>query len=144
MSSSVANPLLTLLKSGGLRFSCRVPGYLHPDTEAEQLYIHKYTPPAGTPQQRDVYLKILGEKGYSRWDARYEILLGNLLDPPVIVKEALFAPIDALRAVLHQPALEEVNQIPTIPRYAITSGFVSVGSRERGVYEARFFLCSPR
>ena len=120
--SSVANPLLTLLKSGGLRFSCRVPGYLHPDTEAEQLYIHKYTPPAGTPQQRDVYLKILGEKGYSRWDARYEILLGNLLDPPVIVKEALFAPIDALRAVLHQPALEEVNQIPTIPAMPLRLG----------------------
>ena len=120
--SSVVNPLLTLSKSGGLRFSCRVLDYLHPDAEAEKLYIYKYTPTAGNPQQRDVYLEILGEKGYSRWDARYEILLGNLLDPPVIVKEALFAPIDALRAVLHQPALEEVNQIPTIPAAPLRLG----------------------
>ena len=120
--SSVANPLLTLSKSGGLRFSCRVPDYLHPDTETQKLYIYKYTPTPGNPQQRDVYLEILGEKGYSRWDARYEILLGNLLDPPVIVKEALFAPIDALRAMLHQPAPEEVNQIPTIPAMPLRLG----------------------
>ena len=120
--STIANPLLTLSKSGGLRLSCRVPGYLHPDTEQEKLYIYKYTPTAGNPQQRDVYLEILGEKGYSRWDARYEILLGNLLDPPLIVKEALFAPIDALRARLHQPAPEEVNQIRTIPAAPLRLG----------------------
>ena len=120
--SSVANPLLTLSKSGGLRFSCRVPDYLHPDTEPQKLYIYNNTPTAETPQQRDVYLEILGEKGYSCWDARYEILLGNLLDPPVIVKEALLAPVDALRAVLHQPAPEEINQIPTIPAAPLRLG----------------------
>ena len=120
--NSVANPLLTLSKSGGLRFSCRVPDYLHPDSEDEKLYIYKHTPVAGDLQQRDVYLEIRGEKGYSRWDARYEILLGNLLDPPVIIKEALFAPIDALRAVLHEPVPEDVNQIPTIPAMPLRLG----------------------
>ena len=35
---------------------------------------------------------------------RYEILIGNLLNPPIIAKEVLFAPIDTLRATLHQPA----------------------------------------
>ena len=120
--NSVANPLLTLSKSGGLRFSCRVPDYLHPDSEDEKLYIYKHIPGIGDPQQRDVYLEIRGEKGYSRWDARYEILLGNLLDPPVIIKEALFAPIDALRAVLHEPIPEAVNQIPTIPAMPLRLG----------------------
>ena len=112
--NSVENSLLTLTKSAGLRLSFRIPDYLHPDTEAEKSYIYKHTPTAGNPQQRDVYLEILGDKGYSRWDARYEILIGNLLDPPVIVKEALFAPINALRAQLHQPAPEEVEQTLTI------------------------------
>ena len=30
--------------------------------------------------------------------------LGNLLDPPVISADVLFAPIDVLRRVLHEPA----------------------------------------
>ena len=102
--SAVANPLLTLSKDGGLRFSCRVPDYLHPNTEQERLYIYKHTPTTENPHQQDVYLKILGEEGYSPWDARYEILLGNLLDPPIIHKGILFAPIEALRSELHEPA----------------------------------------
>ena len=120
--NSVANPLLTLTKSGGLRLSLRIPNYLHSDSEAEKLYIYKQTPTLGNPHQRDVYLEIRGEKGYSRWDARYEILLGNLLEPPVIVKEALFAPINALRAQLHQPAPEAVKQTPTIPAAPLRLG----------------------
>ena len=100
----VANPLLTMSETGGLRFSCRVPDYLHPKTEQERVYIYKHTPTAEDPHQGDVYLEIFGEEGYSRWDARYEILLGDLLNPPMISKEVLFAPIDALRDVLHKPA----------------------------------------
>ena len=73
-------PLLTLSKSGGLRFSCRVLDYLHPNIEQERLYIYKDTVTPRKSNQRDVYLEILGEEGYSRWDARYEILLGNLLE----------------------------------------------------------------
>ena len=120
--STIANPLLTLTKSGGLRLSLRIPNYLHPDSEQEQAYIYKQTPTVGNPQQRDVYLEIRGEKGYSRWDARYEILLGNLLEPPVIVKEALFAPINALRAALHQPAPEAGKLTPTIPAAPLRLG----------------------
>ena len=120
--STIANPLLTLTKSGGLRLSLRIPNYLHRDTQDERLYIYKHTPTPGNPQHRDVYLEILGEKGYSRWDARYEILLGNLLEPPVIVKEVLFAPINALRAQLHQPVPEAVKQITTIPAAPLRLG----------------------
>ena len=101
--NAVANPLLTLTKSGGLRFSCRVPDYLHANTEDAKQYIHKYTTTVEDTHQRDVYLEISGDKGYNRWDARYEILLGNLLDPPVISKEVLFAPIDTLRSEIHEP-----------------------------------------
>ena len=99
----VPNPLLVLTESGGLRFSCRVPHYLHPNTEEARLYIYKDVPTAEDAYQRDVYLKILGEAGHSPWDARYEILLGDLLNPPVITKEVLFTPINALREELHAP-----------------------------------------
>ena len=105
--NAVANPLLTLTKSGGLRFSCRAPDYLHGDTD--RLYVYKHTPTADNPYDREVYLELLDERGYSRWDGRYEILLGNLLDPPLISKEILFAPIDALRAEIHQPVPDYLN-----------------------------------
>ncbi len=102
--NAVANPLLVLSKSSGLRFSCRIPDYLHPNAEEDRLYIYKHSPTVENPHQQDVYLEILGEKGYSRWDGRYEILLGNLLNPPVVSKEVIFPFIDTLRAVLHEPA----------------------------------------
>ena len=122
--SAVANPLLTLLKSGGLRFSCRIPGYLHPNTKQARFYVYKETPATERPDQYDAYLEILGEKGHSCWDARYEILLGNLLDPPMIPKEVLFAPIDALRAALHEPISQNIQlkeNIPDAP-YSLGSG----------------------
>ena len=119
----VNNPLLTLGKSGGLRFSCRVKDYLHPNTEAAKLYVYKDTStPEGT-YQRDVYLEIFGEGGHTRWDARYEILIGDLLAPPVIDKEVLFAPIDALRAKLHEPAPDD-----TEPKQIVTRLPQSLGS----------------
>ena len=119
--NAVANPLLTMTKSGGLRFSCRVQDYLHLNTEEAKQYIHKHTPTAENPYHCDVYLEILGVEGYSRWDGRYEILLGDLLDPPIITKEVLFAFIDVLRATLHEPAptsennLEPTFQATTVP-----------------------------
>ena len=121
---AVVNPLLTLSKSGGLRFSCRVPGYLHPNTQQARLYVHQHAPTSENPHQHDTYLEILGEKGYSRWDARYEILLGDLLDPPVISKAVLFPPIDAFRAALHKPIRQSVQheeRIPDAP-YSLGSG----------------------
>ena len=114
--STVESPLLTISKSGGLRFSCRVLDYLHPNTKDSKLYIYKRTPIPENPHQRDVYLEVLGENSYSRWDARYEILLGNLLDPPLIPKEVLFAPIDALRAELHEPIPLEEQKLEDAPQ----------------------------
>ena len=108
--NAVMNPLLTVSKSGGLRFSCRVQDYLHSNAEEERLYIYKHTPTAENLYHRDVYLEIFGEKGYNRWDARYEILVGDLLNPPVVSKAVLFAPIDALRAELHEPVPQKARQ----------------------------------
>ena len=121
---AVANPLLTMSKSGGLRFSCRIPGYLHPNTKQARLYVHKHAPTPENPHQHDTYLEILGEKGYSCWDARYEILLGDLLDPPVISKGALFPSIDALRAALHKPIPQSIQHEESIPDapYSLGSG----------------------
>ena len=119
--NAVENPLLTLEKSGGLRFSCRVPDYLHPNTDAERLYIYEHTPTAEDPHRTEVYLEILGDQGYNPWDARHEILLGNLLEPPVITQEILFGPIEALRAAIHKPAPTAVGRleqrVPNAPQY---------------------------
>ena len=110
--NAVENPLLTMSKDGGLRFSCRISAYLHPSDQALKEYIYKHNPSTENPHHRDVYLEISGEEGYSCWDARYEILIGNLLDPPVISEDVLFAPIDVLRAALHEPALAEIEPKP--------------------------------
>ena len=88
---AVRNLLLTITQSGGLYFSCRIPHYIHPNTEEARFYIYKDVLSAENMYQRDVYLETLGEEEYSPWDARYEILLGDLLNPPVITKEVLFA-----------------------------------------------------
>ena len=101
--NAAGNPLLTLTQSGGLRFSCRVPHYLHPSTEEARFYIYKDVLSAENMYQRDLYLEILGEAGHNPWDGRYEILFGDLLNPPVITKEVLFAAIDVLREELHAP-----------------------------------------
>ena len=122
--NAVTNPLLTLSKSGGLRFSCRIPGYLHPSTKQARVYIYKGRPSVENPDHYDAYLEILGEKGYNCWDGRYEILLGNLLDPPLISKEVLFALIDALRAKLHEPVSQTLQRTESIldAPYSLGSG----------------------
>ena len=125
----VANPLLTLTKSGGLRFSCRVPYYLHPNTQDAQPYIYKHSPTPKDPHQRDVYLEVLGEKGHSSWDARYEILLGDLLNPPVVAKEILLASIDALRDELHDPGPLGTERLKLTSQVPIASP-VSLGSHK--------------
>ena len=130
---ATTKPLLTLTKSGGLRFSCRVPDYLHPDTQTAKLYIYKHSPTPENPHHRDVYLEILGENGYSRWDARYEILLGDLLDPPVIAKELLFAPINVLRAALHVP--EPPGEMPPETAFVVPP---SLGSHDLDLAKEAF------
>ena len=131
---AVANPLLTISNSGGLRFSCRVPGYLHPNTKRSRLYVYKGTPTAENPHQHDAYVEIFGEKGHTCWDGRAEILLGDLLDPPVIPEEVLFAPIDALRAVLHEP-------VPQTLQYKENASEVpySLGSNKLDLAKEAFF-----
>ena len=141
--NAVANPLLTTSKSGGLRFSCRVLDYLHPNTEQERFYIYKHPPISEISGQRDVYLEILGEEGYSHWDARHEILLGNLLDPPIIAKAVLFAPINALRAELHEPALLEDESLISVTKNVeqernIATAPVSLGSHNLDLAKAAF------
>ena len=122
---TVANPLLTMTKSGGLRFSCRIPEYLHPSTKPERLSVHKTgTMTAEDLQHHDAYIEIWGEKGYNCWDARYEVLFGSLLDPPIISKEVFFAPINALLAALPEPVLQSLEykqDIPEVP-YFLESG----------------------
>ena len=131
---AVANPLLTMSRSGGLRFSCRIPGYLHPNTEQTLLYVNKETSTAENPHQHKAYIEILGEKGYNCWDARYEILLGNLLDPPVIPKEVFFAAVDALRAALHEPVPQSIQH-----KESISDAPYSLGSDKLDLAKEAFF-----
>ena len=112
-------------KSGGLRFSCRIPGYLHPNTQQARLYVHKHAPTSENPHQHDTYLEILGEKGYSCWDARYEILLGDLLDPPLISQRSAFSRLlMRFAAALHKPIPQNVQHEESIPDapYSLGSG----------------------
>ncbi len=131
---AVVNPLLTVSNSGGLRFSCRVPEYLHPNTEQAKLYIYKGTPTAENPHHHDAYLEIFGETGHTCWDARAEILLGDLLDPPVIPEEVLFAPINALRAILHEPFPESVEY-----KENVSDAPYSLGSNKLNLAKEAFF-----
>jgi len=136
---STVNPLLTLTKSGGLRFTFRVLGYLHPDTADDRFYIYKHAPTPEDPDHQDVYLEILGENGYSQWDSQYQILLGDLLDPPVIAKEVLFVPINNLRATLHTPAPPGKREVKTVPRTIPTAvPPKSLGSRNLDLAKEAF------
>ncbi|MCG9128200.1 hypothetical protein JT359_11415 [Candidatus Poribacteria bacterium] len=101
--NSSANPLLTITKNGGLRFTCRVPDYLHSDTIEESLNIYRHTPTDENPHDKIEILEVLGNKQFSCWDARYEVVTGNLLDPPVIPKDIFLGPVEALRSELHYP-----------------------------------------
>ena len=95
------SPLILLSKSGGIRFCCKTPDYVHPRTNQDREYIAKWNHQTG---KRDkLYLEIFGDKGLSRWDARYEIITGNLFDLPVIDHHALFEIIDNLKIQIHVP-----------------------------------------
>ena len=85
--ASVAYPLITLTKEGGLRFSCRVTDYLHPRTETEYVSIQR--PTRTDPKHQEVFVNISGEADYSLWDTRYEVLMGSVFNPPTLSKETL-------------------------------------------------------
>ena len=74
-----------------MRFSCRIEEYLHPNTPEAKQYISERRPTRSDPKHRDVYVEVKGDMDYSVWDARYEILMGSLLEPSVISSEVLFA-----------------------------------------------------
>lgn len=100
---AVVNPLVTLTKEGGLRFSCRVEEYLHPNTPEAKQYIYERCPTQKDPKHREVYVEVKGDMDYSVWDARYEILMGALLEPPVISSDVLFGVLGFFRSALHKP-----------------------------------------
>ena len=101
------NPLLVISKSGGLRFECRTPGYIHPKTEQRSVATWK-----NHHEHKELYLEIFGEKGLSRYDARYEIYTGSLLNIPVIDHHALFEIVDELREQIGEPRPEKATAKP--------------------------------
>lgn len=101
------NPLLVISKSGGLRFECRTPGYIHPKTEQRAVATWK-----NHRDHEHLYLEIFGEKGLSRYDARYEIYTGSLLEIPVIDHHALFEIVDQLREQIGEPRPEKPTVKP--------------------------------
>lgn len=118
------NPLLIISKSGGLRYCCRTPEYAHPRKDDEKHYIAKWKMnDKGEAVQTELYLEIFGVMGQTRWDARYEIVSGDLLDPPIIDKDALFEPIDALRKILHVPKPKRAKSAITSRKYAKQKAF---------------------
>ena len=108
--SAVATPLVTLTKDGGLRFSCRIEEYLHPYILEAKQYIYEHRPTRSDPKHRDVYVEVKGDMDYSIWDARYEILVGSLLEPPVISSEVLFGLLGFFKSVLHRPGRGTVDR----------------------------------
>ena len=99
-------PLLTISKSGGLRFSCRTPGYIHPRPESEREYAARYAEELdenGKPVREKLFLEIFGDKGTTRWDSRYEIVCGNLFNPPTIPYTEIFHVIKDYRQTVHRP-----------------------------------------
>ena len=95
-----SHPLMTISKSGGVRWTCRTPEYLHPRQTADREYISVWD---NNGDRTSLYLEIFSEKGLSRWDARYEIVEGDLFNIPVIDVKELFLIIDDLKNQIHVP-----------------------------------------
>ena len=107
---AVVHPLIALTHDGGIRFSCRIPDYLHPDTADEKAYIC---------YQKEVCVNIKGAKDYSVWDARCEIAEGSLLNPPVIASNVLFAILNIFRRMYHNPSFPLNTETPTKPQILV-------------------------
>lgn len=101
------NPLLVISKSGGLRFECRTPGYIHPKTD--QRYVATWK---NHREHEQLYLEVFGEKGLSRYDARYEIYTGSLLNIPTIDHHTLFKIVDELREQIGETRPEKSTAKP--------------------------------
>ena len=105
------NPLLVISKSGGLRFECRTPGYIHPKKSQRVVATWK-----NHHEHEDLYLEVFGEKGLSRYDARYEIYTGSLLNIPVIAHESILEITDDLREQIGEPQPEKRKATTTSTR----------------------------
>ena len=96
-------PLVTISKSGGIRFSCRTPGYVRERNDME--YVAQYDQgnldENGNPIRLKLYLEIFGDKALTRWDGRYEIFTGALLSPPVIDYQLLLDAITPFKDEVH-------------------------------------------
>ena len=102
--NTVKDPLVVLTQDGDLRFTCRIPDYLHPNTVSDKLYIRKHPPTQPDPMESgDVYVIIKGDKDYSVWDARHEILMGSVFNPPLISSDVLFALLRSFSGRLRCP-----------------------------------------
>ena len=101
-------PLIVISKSGGLRFVCRTPCYVH--SKSDQRYVATWK---NHHEHEHLYLEIFGDKGLSRYDARYEIIAGSLLDIPVVDHHVLFEIIDELREQIGEPRPEKPTSKPT-------------------------------
>ncbi|MYG00520.1 hypothetical protein F4212_15500, partial [Candidatus Poribacteria bacterium] len=97
------NPFIVISKSGGFRFSCHTPEYIHPKANQHREYITTWV---NRKVRKDLYLEIFGEKGLSRYDARYEIVEGSIFEIPTIDHTSLFEVIDDLRDQIGEPRPE--------------------------------------
>ena len=79
-------------------------------------------------------LKFLVKKDTAAGTGRYEILLGDLLDPPVIPREVLFPPIDAFRAKLHELVPRSLQD-----EESILDASYSLGSSKLDLAKEAFF-----
>ncbi len=81
-----------------------------------------------------MYLEIRGESGHSPWDARYELLRGNLLAPPVIAKEVIFTSLEVLRNELDGSELVRTSDTETF-----VGSLPSLGSHKLDLAKEAFF-----
>lgn len=101
-------PLIAITKSGGVRFSCRTDGYEHPKKEQSHIGIYDDDKRCYKP----LYVEVFGSKGLSRWDARYEILQGSILNPPEVSHESILGILSPYRDEFHVPPTKPVEHEP--------------------------------
>lgn len=93
-------PLQTITKSGGYRWTCITPDYQHPNGNEDKQYVYRYD---AEGNKVTLYAEVFGEKGLTRWDGRYEIITGDICNPPVIAHEKIFDALFPLKKVIHVP-----------------------------------------
>ena len=99
-------------------------------------------PRTENPHQRDVYLEIIAENGYTRW-MRAANSTWNLLEPPIIPKEVLLRL--STRCAPHFTNLPRLEKMDTkLPAYATIFGDAATESRKECVCQTRILLYPTR